>query len=62
MYKRHLAQRLKEALQDTPVTLMVGTRQSSKSTLIKQEFHDYFSLANNRSRKPSGGKRASISS
>ncbi len=36
MYKRHLAQPLKAALQDTPVTLIVGARQSGKSTLVKQ--------------------------
>jgi uncharacterized protein len=36
MFKRHLAPSLKSALGDTPVTLLVGARQSGKSTLAKQ--------------------------
>jgi uncharacterized protein len=36
VYKRHLAPQLKAALQDTPVTLIVGARQSGKSTLARQ--------------------------
>jgi uncharacterized protein len=36
VYQRHLAKRVKAALQDTPVTLIVGARQSGKSTLAKQ--------------------------
>jgi uncharacterized protein len=36
MYKRHLIASLKAALNDTPVTLIVGARQSGKSTLAKQ--------------------------
>jgi uncharacterized protein len=36
VYKRHLAKSLSEALHDTPVTLIVGARQSGKSTLAKE--------------------------
>jgi uncharacterized protein len=36
VYKRHLAKSLREALRDTPVTLIVGARQSGKSTLAKE--------------------------
>jgi uncharacterized protein len=36
VYKRHLAKSLAEALQDTPVILIVGARQSGKSTLAKE--------------------------
>jgi uncharacterized protein len=38
VYKRHLAKKLKAALHDTPVTLIVGARQSGKSTLARQVF------------------------
>lgn len=34
-YKRFITQRLKEAMNDTPVVLLNGPRQSGKSTLVK---------------------------
>ncbi len=36
MYERHLASRLKAALEDTPVVLLNGARQVGKSTLARQ--------------------------
>lgn len=49
MLKRHLMPHLRAALEDTPVTMLVGPRQSGKSTLVKalvDELHDanYVSL------------------
>lgn len=36
MYPRHLYPLIREALQDTPVVLLNGARQTGKSTLAKQ--------------------------
>ena len=35
MIQRHLMPKLREALRDTPVTMLVGPRQSGKSTLVQ---------------------------
>ncbi|MGH7441815.1 MAG: AAA family ATPase [bacterium] len=35
MYKRHLTAGLKAALQDTPVVLLTGARQTGKTTLVR---------------------------
>lgn len=35
MYQRHLTPELRAALRDTPVTMIVGPRQSGKSTLVQ---------------------------
>ena len=36
MYRRHLLPRLRDALADTPVVMLVGPRQAGKSTLAQQ--------------------------
>ena len=36
MYKRHITQAITEALEDTPVILLSGARQTGKSTLCRQ--------------------------
>ena len=35
MIKRHLSPLVAEALRDTPVVLLVGARQTGKSTLVR---------------------------
>lgn len=35
MFKRHIQARLLEALADTPVVLLIGARQTGKSTLVR---------------------------
>ena len=37
MYRRHITQQLKEATKDTPVLLIVGARQTGKTTLISEK-------------------------
>lgn len=47
--KRGIEQQLFEAIEDTPVLMITGARQSGKSTLVKDVFqktHDYISLDN----------------
>ena len=36
LFPRHIAPRIAEALQDTPVVLLAGSRQAGKTTLVRQ--------------------------
>ena len=36
LYPRHITSRIAEAMQDTPVVLLAGPRQSGKTTLVRQ--------------------------
>ena len=36
LYQRRIEPRIGEALQDTPVVLLVGPRQAGKTTLVRQ--------------------------
>ncbi len=42
MYKRFLAQEVLESLEDTPVLLITGARQTGKSTFCRQLQEDFF--------------------
>lgn len=47
MYKRHLKHKLLESIEESPVVLINGARQTGKSTLVKtllQDTHVYYTL------------------